>query len=79
MPNNLIQRHIPPESLSRVSVEFQEAAPLFNFIVKAIEDVESATRAKAMSGEFSGDWAYNQAYLVGQLKAFDFCKQLLTR
>jgi len=79
MTNNLIERHIPPEQISRVNVEFKEAAHLFEYVAKAITDMENATRAKAMSDDFKGDWSHNQAYLVGQLKALDFCKQLITR
>lgn len=80
MPNNLITRHIPKEQENKYSIAFNEAAPLFELITKAIEDVEQTTRAKTMSGDFSkSDWAYNQAYLVGYLKALDFCKQLISR
>lgn len=78
--NSLITRHIPLDQLNKYNIAFNEAAPCFEVITKAIEDVEQATRAKTMSGDFSkGDWAYNQAYLVGYLKALDFCKQLITR
>lgn len=77
--NTLIQRHILPENISRVSVEFTEAAHLFEYVAKALTDMENSIRAKSMADDFKGEWAYNQAYLVGQLKALDFCKQLITR
>ncbi len=80
MPNNLIQRQIDPKDLARVSVAFQEAGYLFDYITQAITEVEQSVRAKAMADDFGkGDWAYRQAYLLGQLKALDFCKQLITR
>lgn len=77
MPNVLVQRHIPAERLQRASVEFQEALPVLGYIAKAIEDLEASVRNKTMSDSFTGEWAYNQAYLMGQLKAFSVCKQLL--
>jgi hypothetical protein len=79
MTNNLIERHVTADNLDRVRVEFKEAAHLFGYVTKAITDMENSIRTKAMAEDFKGDWAYNQAYLVGQLKALDFCKQLITR
>jgi hypothetical protein len=77
MPNSLVQRHIPNDKLQRANVEFQEAATVLGYIAKALEDLECSVRNKTMSDSFTGEWAYNQAYLMGQLKAYNICKQLL--
>lgn len=80
MLNVQIAKFIEEGAANKMERLFSDAEPVLQLVIKALDEAIIANRNKAMTGDFDKPaWSERQAYLMGYLKALDYCKQLLTR